>query len=76
MISAPPASSTMPSIAVIIVNYGTADLTTAGIESVLARAHGGRRVEVHVVDNASPAGDARILAERHAERGWGGRGMR
>ena len=73
MISAPPASSTMPSIAVIIVNYGTADLTTAGIESVLARAHGGRRVEVHVVDNASPAGDARILAERHAERGWGDR---
>ena len=60
-------------IAVVIVNYGTADLTTAGIESVLAHDHGGRQVELHVVDNASPGGDGAVLAARHAERGWGDR---
>lgn len=60
-------------IAVVIVNYGTADLTTAGIESVLAHDHGGRPLELHVVDNASPGEDGTILAARHAERGWGDR---
>lgn len=60
-------------IAVVIVNYGTADLATAGIESVLAHDHGGRLVDVHVVDNASPSGDGGLLAARHAERGWGER---
>lgn len=60
-------------IAVVIVNYGTADLTTAGIESVLAHRHGGWAVELHVVDNASPNGDGDLLAARHAQRGWGAR---
>lgn len=60
-------------IAVVIVNYGAADLTTDAVESVLVRHHGGRRVELHVVDNASPGNDAAVLAARHAERGWGDR---
>ena len=34
------------SIAVIIVNYGTADLAVEAVESVLERDHGGRAVEV------------------------------
>lgn len=58
-------------IAVIIVNYGTADLTIDGVESILARQHGGHPVEVHVVDNASPGDDASRLAQTHEERGWG-----
>lgn len=60
-------------VAVIIVNYGTADLAAKAVESVLAHAHGGRRVEVHLVDNASPGGDAARLAAVHADRGWGTR---
>ena len=63
------------SIAVIIVNYGTADLVIQAVESVLARAHGGRAVEIHVVDNASPGDDAAVLAEAHAARGWGDKGV-
>ncbi|TJZ90030.1 glycosyltransferase family 2 protein [Paracoccus gahaiensis] len=61
------------SLAVIIVNYGTADLTIAAIQSVLDRHHGGRRVQIHVVDNASPEDDARLLARHHAAQGWGAR---
>jgi len=60
-------------IAVIIVNYGTAALAIEAVESVLTRHHGGREVEVHLVDNASPGGDAAVLAEAHAARGWGER---
>lgn len=60
-------------VAVIIVNYGTADLSLRAVESVLARDHGGRRVEVHLVDNASPGGDAAFFARVHEERGWGER---
>lgn len=73
MIPAPSVSSAMPSIAVIIVNYGTADLTTAGIESVLARDHGGRMGRDSRRGQRLSRGDARILADRHAERGWGDR---
>ena len=41
-------------VAVIIVNYGTADMAIAAVDSVLDRAPDGLTVEVHVVDNASP----------------------
>jgi GT2 family glycosyltransferase len=58
-------------IAVIVVNYGTADLTIDAVESVRARRHGGREVEIHVVDNASPGGDAARLSDAHRSRGWG-----
>ncbi|WP_209425032.1 glycosyltransferase family 2 protein [Pararhodobacter sp. SW119] len=49
-------------VAVIIVNYGTAELAVQAIESVIARSHGGRSVEMHLVDNASPGDDAARLA--------------
>lgn len=60
-------------IAVIIVNYGTVDLTLSAVESVLSRQHGGRSVEIHVVDNASPEGDDATLTAAHADRGWSAR---
>lgn len=60
-------------IAVVIVNYGSVELTTAAIESVLVRQHGGRQVEIHVVDNASPGDDSAVLQARHTEKGWGDR---
>ncbi len=61
----------MTEISVIIVNYGTAALTIKAVESVRARAHGGRSVDIHVVDNASTGNDATLLTQAHAERGWG-----
>jgi GT2 family glycosyltransferase len=57
---------------VIIVNYGTPDLAIEAVESVRERNHGGRDLEINVVDNASPGGDAAILLEAHRKRGWGG----
>ncbi|WP_162136614.1 glycosyltransferase [Oceaniovalibus guishaninsula] len=68
-----PQDSPMQRIAAIVVNYGTADLTIAAVQSVLARHHGGRDVAVHVVDNASPGGDAAALAAAHEAHGWGAR---
>ncbi len=55
------------------MNYGTADLTIAGVQSVLERSHGERDVDVHVLDNASPDDSAAKLAEAHAQHGWGAR---
>ncbi|MFO0347575.1 MAG: glycosyltransferase [Hyphomicrobiales bacterium] len=49
-------------VAVIVVNYGTADLAIAAVESVLARDHGGLCVAIHLVDNASPGDDAARIA--------------
>lgn len=64
----------MPSsVAVIIINYGTADLAIAAVESVLGRSHNGHLVEIHLLDNASPSGDGAVLAEAHAQRRWGER---
>lgn len=65
--------TTATNIAVIVVNYGTADLTIAAVDSVLARDHGGRDVTVHVVNNAAPGDDAATLTARHAAAGWGDR---
>ena len=70
---ADPPPATLSSIAVVVVNYGTADLAMDAVESVLARAHGGRDVEVHLVDNASPGDDAETIRQAHAARGWTGR---
>ncbi len=61
------------SVSVIIVNYRTAALAIEAIESVLARRHGGRQIDVHVVDNGSPGDDAAILTEAGAVRNWGTR---
>jgi GT2 family glycosyltransferase len=60
-------------ISVIIVNYGTAALAIEAAQSVLDRHHGGRSVDVHLVDNASPGDDAALLRDAHATRGWGQR---
>lgn len=63
----------MAEIAVIIVNYRAAALAVEAVESVLGRHHGGRSVEVHLVDNASPGGEAAYLRETAAAHGWGDR---
>jgi N-acetylglucosaminyl-diphospho-decaprenol L-rhamnosyltransferase len=58
-------------VCVIIVNYGTADLALEAAASVVAK---GERVrDIHIVDNASPGGDARAIARGIADRGWGAR---
>jgi len=60
-------------VAVIIVNYNTGALALEAVESVFARNHGGWRIAVHLVDNASPNGDAALLATEIAARGWEGK---
>ena len=59
-----------PEVCVIIVNYGTADLTIAAVNSVLTQATNARAVHIHVVDNASPGDDAAILRAAHARSAW------
>lgn len=71
--SAPIGAGTLGDIAVIVVNYGTPDLTVQAMASVLNAAPTGRSVDLHVVDNASPGGDARLLADAIATRGWSDR---
>ncbi|MGI1662017.1 glycosyltransferase family 2 protein [Palleronia sp. KMU-117] len=66
-----PLPRTSEEIAVIVVNYRTADLAIAAVESVRARDHGGRRATVHLVDNASPGDDAAVFVRTHSARGWG-----
>lgn len=60
-------------IAVLIVNYGTADLAIRAVNSVLSQSHRNYAVELHLVDNASPNGDAARLAATHAVENWGSR---
>jgi len=60
-------------IAVIVVNYGTAQLAAQAVQSVLERDHGGLAVEIHLVDNASPDGDAATLQTIAQDRNWGAR---
>jgi N-acetylglucosaminyl-diphospho-decaprenol L-rhamnosyltransferase len=69
----PRTGADLADIAVIIVNYGTAGLALEAAASVLERAHPGHRVELHLVDNASPSGDAETIAGAIAARGWTGR---
>ena len=57
-------------ISVIVVNYGTADLAAAAVQSVLERDHGGLAVDIHLVDNASPGADRETLSARAREAGW------
>ena len=58
------------SVAVIIVNYGTADLTQIAAESVLAREHSGHHVSLHIVDNGSPGNDAEQIERWWREHPW------
>lgn len=64
-------SDNMSDIAVIVVNYGTADLAIKAVDSVVAQSDAGARVTVHLVDNASPGGDAATLQQAHETHGWG-----
>lgn len=59
-------------IAVIIVNYGIAGSAADAVDSVISQTRT-RDVEIHVVDNASPGEDAKLLTRMHAERNWGDR---
>ena len=60
-------------VAVIVVNYGTADLAAGAVDSVLTHHTGASECEVHLVDNASPDGDAARLSEIAEARDWGTR---
>lgn len=60
-------------VAVIVVNYGTADLAAGAVDSVLAHQSDAAECEVHLVDNASPGGDAARLSEIAKARNWGSR---
>lgn len=62
--------SPSPSIAVIIVNYGTAALALDAAASVLAQNLSGYALHLHIVDNASPGDDARTIANEIADKGW------
>lgn len=52
----------MPAVAVIIVNYGTAGLVIDHMPAVLSELDAFPGSTVHIVDNASPGGDAAELA--------------
>lgn len=56
-------------VAVVIVNYGTADMAVAAADSVIGRGDDGLSVEIHLVDNASPGDDREVLAAAAAR--WG-----
>jgi N-acetylglucosaminyl-diphospho-decaprenol L-rhamnosyltransferase len=56
-------------VAVIIVNYGTAEMAIAATNSVLQRGSDDLSVEIHLVDNASPGTDQDVLREAASQ--WG-----
>lgn len=60
-------------IAVITVNYATAELAVAAVQSALAQKVADYAVEVHLVDNASPGEDAAHFEARHKALKWGKR---
>ncbi len=60
-------------VAVIVVNYGTAELSANAVDSVLAAHNPELEVETHLVDNASPGDDAARLRDMAELRGWGER---
>ena len=61
------------SIAVIIVNYNAAQLAAAAVQSILSREHGGRQVDIHLLDNASTEDDVSYLQAAHDQESWGER---
>ena len=62
---------TAPTVAVIIVNYATAELAAEAVESVRAHAGDSPGLSIHVVDNASPGEDGARLMDWHRSRSWG-----
>lgn len=65
-----PAASA-PSVAVIIVNYRTADLAVAAVDSLFEHPSASD-LQVHVIDNASPCDDAEQLRQAICDRDWTG----
>lgn len=60
----------MTRVSVIVVNYNAADMAIKAVESVLAKTHTGLDIDVHLVDNSSPKGDAAILQEQIQIPSW------
>ena len=60
----------MARIAVITVNYGTAELTLSAVQSVIDQELDGHDVEIHLIDNASPDGDAAVIRQALNDRAW------
>ncbi len=60
-------------VAVIIVNYNTADLVTAHLDAALKALAGFKAAHVFIVDNASPEGDLEKLRAHVAGEGLAGR---
>ncbi len=66
-------SSYSQSIAVVTVNYGTADLAAEAVRSALRQTVDGFDVEIHLVDNASPGDDAAKFTQLHKAEAWSDR---
>lgn len=66
-------SQDVADISVIIVNYNTAALAIAAVESVLSRDHTGHKVDVHLVDNASSDPERAEIEKAMARPNWAGR---
>lgn len=60
-------------IAVIVVNYQTAELAVEAVESVLATSGDVPGCEIHLVDNASSGNDVAQLSAAAKEHGWSSR---
>lgn len=54
----------------IVVNYNVASLAIAAVDSALAEEVPGWSVDVHLVDNASPLGDAAKLKQECSKQTW------
>jgi len=65
--------SSTPQVAIIVVNYGTAELAIRAVESVLCHETQGCGTEIHLLDNASPEEDAARFEEAKAAGNWGDR---
>lgn len=65
----------MANIAVIIVNYGTVELTIEAVESLFEHTRDTHVIEIHIVDNASPGDDRARLSAVYADRRWQARGV-
>ncbi|MFK7753852.1 MAG: glycosyltransferase family 2 protein [Sedimentitalea sp.] len=64
-------SDVIRQVAVIVVNYGTAELSIAAIQSVLNAPESDLMITIHVVDNDSPGDDVAILNAAFRNRNWG-----
>lgn len=59
-------------VAVVVVNYNSAEMTLRAIESVFEKTADLSGVHIHIVDNASPDGGSLVLRNAIISRGWQG----